>query len=155
MDYYYTVDGSNIQGPHPQEELAARVAQGSLPSTAQVCPAGSKTWQPIASIVQPGMAPPPPPPLPQTGDSTGGIIPYKNPPALVAYYLGIFGLIPVIGLLLAVAAFILGFIGLSKRKKNPIIKGAAHAWVGIVLGFFSIAYHSFFIVALVMAPRHH
>ena len=28
------------------------------------------------------------------GDATGGVIPYKNVPALVAYYLGVFSLIP-------------------------------------------------------------
>lgn len=153
MDYYYSVDGVNIQGPSPQEDLTARVAQGTLPSSAQVCAVGSQTWQPIAAIVQPGIAPPPP--LPQTADATGGIIPYKNPQALIAYYLGIFGLIPFIGLLLAIPAFILGIIGLRKRKKNPIIKGSVHAWIGIILGFISIAYHTLIIVALLAAPRHH
>src|SRR5438552_694245 len=114
MDYYFSADGVNTQGPTPQEELAARVAQGTLPSTTQVCAVGGQAWQPISSILPSGSAPPPP--LPQAGDATGGVIPYKNPHALIAYYLGIFGLIPFIGILLAIPAFILGIIGLKKKK---------------------------------------
>jgi hypothetical protein len=68
------------------------------------------------------------------GDSTGGVIPYKNAPALIAYYLGIFSLIPCLGLVFAIPALILGIIGLQKRKQNPAVKGSAHAWIGIVLG---------------------
>ncbi|HSI11733.1 MAG TPA: GYF domain-containing protein [Chthoniobacter sp.] len=152
MDYYFSADGVNTQGPTPQEDLAARVAQGTLPSTTQVCAVGGQAWQPISSILSAPSVPPPP--LPQVGDATGGVIPYKNLPALIGYYLGIFGLIPFIGLLLAIPAFILGIVGLRKRKKNPIIKGSVHAWIGIVLGFISIAYHSLFIVAMVMSRKH-
>ena len=43
----------------------------------------------------------------EQGDATGGIIPYKNGPALMAYYLGIFSLIPCLGLVLAIPAFVL------------------------------------------------
>ena len=68
------------------------------------------------------------------GDKTGGIIPYKNMPALLAYYLGLASLIPIFGFVLGVAAFILGVIGLRNRAKNPIIKGSIHAWIGILLG---------------------
>jgi hypothetical protein len=69
------------------------------------------------------------------GDATGGVIPYKNPKALVAYYLGIGALLifP-----LGFASVILGFMGLAARKRNPVIKGSAHAWIGIVLGTLSI-----------------
>lgn len=68
------------------------------------------------------------------GDSTGGLIPYKNPPALIAYYLGLFSLFPVLGFFLGVAALILGIAGLRKRKENPAVKGSAHAWIGIGCG---------------------
>jgi hypothetical protein len=67
-------------------------------------------------------------------DGTGGVIPYKNPHALIAYYLGIFSLITCFGLLLAIPAFILGIMGLSRAKKNPAIHGSVHAWIGIVMG---------------------
>ncbi|MEZ6183413.1 MAG: hypothetical protein R3F62_00190 [Planctomycetota bacterium] len=75
-----------------------------------------------------------PPPPQGEGDATGGVIPYKNPAALIAYYLGLFSLIPCLGLLLAIPALILGIVGLRARAKNPAIKGSVHAWIGIVLG---------------------
>lgn len=68
------------------------------------------------------------------GDATGGLIPYKNAPALIAYYLGLFSIFPCIGLFLGIPAFILGIMGLRKRAANPAVKGSVHAWIGIVLG---------------------
>ncbi len=73
-------------------------------------------------------------PMDTSGDGTGGLIPYKNPAALAAYYLGIVGLFPVIGIFASIPAFILGIIGLRRRAQNPVIKGSVHAWIGIVLG---------------------
>ncbi|TVQ63979.1 MAG: DUF4339 domain-containing protein [Phycisphaerales bacterium] len=80
------------------------------------------------------------------GDATGGVIPYKNPPALIAYYLGIVALLPALGLLFGIIAFTLGIIGLRKRRANPLVKGSIHAWIGIVLGGGSVLVH----VALVI-----
>lgn len=75
------------------------------------------------------------------GDGTGGMIPYKNPAALAAYYLGIFSFIPLIGLFLAVPAFVLGILGLRAKKRTPAIRGSVHAWIGIILGgIFSVVW---------------
>ena len=72
------------------------------------------------------------------GDATGGLIPYKNKHALIAYYLGIFSFfIPFSG----IASIILGVKGLQARKRNPVIKGSAHAIVGIVAGVCTIIFH--------------
>ena len=71
---------------------------------------------------------------PGEGDATGGIIPYKNPKALIAYYLGIFSGFPVIGFFLAVPALVLGIMGLRDRNRNPAIKGSIHAGIGIGCG---------------------
>lgn len=73
---------------------------------------------------------------PSAGDSTGGLIPYKNPPALIAYYCGIFSLIACIPFLfpLPIAAFVLGLKGLKNAKAEPAVKGQVHAWIGIVCG---------------------
>ncbi len=68
------------------------------------------------------------------GDATGGVIPYKNPQALTAYYLGLFSLFPLLGLFLAIPAFILGLKGLKNRRENPAVKGSLHAWIGIIMG---------------------
>ena len=75
------------------------------------------------------------PPQNAVGDHTGGIIPYKNPNALIAYYTGLF-LSPccIVGLPLGVVPLVFGILGLRDRNRNPIIKGSIHAWIGIVLG---------------------
>ena len=98
----------------------------------------------------------PPPPIPaqpaeNRGDATGGIIPYKNPHALAAYYLGVFSLIPLLGLVLGAIAVPLGVSGLKKRARNPVIRGAVHAWVGIILGSLSVAVHLLLIVIPLIA----
>lgn len=69
------------------------------------------------------------------------MIPYKNPQALTSYYLGVFSLIPVLGLVLGPAAIVLGILGLGKRKAMPQSRGTAHAWTGIILGGLSTAGH--------------
>jgi hypothetical protein len=78
---------------------------------------------------------------PPEGDATGGLIPYKNAKALTAYYLGVFSLIPCLGIILGPIAIILGFLGLAHAKKHPEARGQAHAIVGIVLGGLVLAGH--------------
>jgi hypothetical protein len=70
------------------------------------------------------------------GDATGGVIPYKNPPALIAYYCGIFSLLACIPFFfpLPIVALILGIKSLRKAKAEPHVKGRVHAWIGIVCG---------------------
>ena len=72
------------------------------------------------------------------GDKTGGVIPYKNPQALIGYYLGFGSLLPLIGLPFTIPAIVLGIMGLAKYKKNPVIKGQVHAWIGIIFGFIGL-----------------
>lgn len=71
-------------------------------------------------------------------DGTGGLIPYKNPKALIAYYCGVFGLASCIvggvGGIFGVVPIILGLQGLKYAKEHPASRGQAHAIVGIVLG---------------------
>lgn len=62
------------------------------------------------------------------------IIPYRNAPALVGYYLGVFSLIPCLGLPLGIAALVLGILGLKKQREAPAARGKVHAWVAIILG---------------------
>jgi hypothetical protein len=77
----------------------------------------------------------------EEGDATGGLIPYKNPKALTAYYVGVFSLIPCVGMILAVVAIVLGVLGLKYAKAHPTARGQAHAIVGIVLGTLVILGH--------------
>ncbi|MCX7701945.1 MAG: hypothetical protein N2039_13795, partial [Gemmataceae bacterium] len=77
----------------------------------------------------------------ERGDATGGLIPYKNPQALGAYYCGIFSLIPCLGLILGPIALILGVLGLRYRSMHPTAAGGPHALVGIILGSLASAGH--------------
>jgi hypothetical protein len=91
------------------------------------------------------------PPNPSEGDSTGGVIPYKNMPALLAYYLGIASLICcLVGMPFGIVPVVLGIVGLQRRAANPAIKGSVHAWIGIVLGglnfLLSIAFWVVFLI---------
>jgi hypothetical protein len=87
----------------------------------------------------------------EEGDGTGGLIPYKNPKALIAYYLGILSGLPLIGLPFGVVAFILGFLGLRDRRRNPVIKGSIHAGIGIGCGCLFSLLWSVAIVGIIIA----
>jgi hypothetical protein len=71
----------------------------------------------------------------------GALIPYRNPQALIAYYCGVFALIPCAGLLLGPVAIVLGMLGLNYKKKHPTAGGAGHAITGIVLGTLTVLGH--------------
>ncbi|MFI5385925.1 MAG: DUF4190 domain-containing protein [Fimbriimonadales bacterium] len=62
------------------------------------------------------------------------LIPAKNVKALLAYYFGVFGIVPCFSPLLSPAAIILGILGLKECKKDPNLPGKGHAITGIVLG---------------------
>jgi sorbitol-specific phosphotransferase system component IIC len=62
------------------------------------------------------------------------LVPYHNPKGLIAYYLGVFALIPCAGAFLGPAALILGVLGLRYSKVHPEAAGGGHAIAGIVLG---------------------
>jgi hypothetical protein len=71
-------------------------------------------------------------PVDDGGVST--VIPYTNVMALLAYYFGVFSLIPCLGGILGPTAFVLGILGLRYARRNPQAKGTGHAIAGIVLG---------------------
>jgi len=140
---YLALDGRQL-GSFDIAQVNAKLRTGELPAL------GTLAWYPgqrewIALDRIPGVHVPLTPPqfgepsmqssVPiATGDATGGIIPYKNPPALVGYYFGIASLIPVVGLVTGPIALVLGIIGLVRRAKQPAIRGAAHAWVAMIVG---------------------
>ena len=97
---------------------------------------------------------PPPHPQPQPGapqyaapqyaqqsaadSGVSSIIPYKNVPALVGYYMACFGLlamiIPFLGALYGIAVLVLGIFGMKKASANPEAKGKVHAIIAILGG---------------------
>lgn len=84
-------------------------------------------------------------------DAVSTIIPYKNGQALIAYYLGVFSLIPCVGHLLGPAALVLGILGLRYAKAHPTAKGGGHAIAGIVLGgLTTLGYWGLTVAAVVM-----
>lgn len=64
-------------------------------------------------------------PRPEPTDATGSIIPYMNPPALIAYYCGVFSIIPCFPI--GLAGLVLGIVGLGKANQTPTVKGKVHA----------------------------
>ena len=64
------------------------------------------------------------------------VIPLRNVPALFAWYLGVFSLIPFLGIPLGIAAVILGVIGLLKARQSSVKVGFWHSVLGILLGLF-------------------
>jgi len=91
----------------------------------------------------------------EEGDGTGGLIPYKNPSALIAYYCGLFSLLPVLGFFLGAAGLILGIKGLRARSRNPAIKGSVHAWIGIIMGgLFMLIWGGLIVIFIIAAITH-
>lgn len=134
-------------GTYSLRELNDEIAAGRIrPADWMAWHKGCACWVPLADLagiaIAPamprGMTAPPPPPV--HGDATGGVIPYKNPPALIAYYCSMLALLPFLGFPFAVAAVILGPIGLKRYARNPAIKGKVHARIGIVLGWVSLLF---------------
>jgi hypothetical protein len=130
--YYLSREGRQL-GPFSEHELRAMLSSGQTSPHDLACVVGDTQWQPVHSLLglttMPGAS----------GESAvSTIVPYKNPPALIGYYLGVFSLIPCLGLFLGIAAIILGVIGLKKAAGAPDSKGKMHAWTAIVLGSIGI-----------------
>ncbi len=97
-----------------------------------------------------------PPPRPAEIGGVSSLIPFRNVPALAAYYLGVFSLIPIIGGFLGIAAFIFGIIGLRRAHEHPEAKGKVHAWIGIIAGaLFALTWLALSISVLVAAASQH
>lgn len=87
-------------------------------------------------------------------DVVATIIPYRNKPALIGYYLGVFSLIPLLGLLCAIPAIPLGIIGLRKRAAHPEAKGLAHALVALIMGILFTVVWGGLIVVMYLSAQH-
>ena len=86
-------------------------------------------------------------------DHIQAMIPTKNMPSLLAYYFGVFGLIPLLGLPLSVTALVLGIIGLRQYKEQPTPGAKVHAIIGLVLGIVQIAVFIAFLVYLIVGTN--
>lgn len=80
-------------------------------------------------------------PLRRPDDSVATIIPFRNPKALIAYYCGVFALIPCLGAILGPIALVLGILGLRYVGQHPTAKGTGHSIAGIVLGGLTLLFN--------------
>ena len=161
----YKILGGDRQeyGPATAEQVREWIAQRRANAQTMVQPEGSTEWKPLSTCPEfaAALAAPPPPTATTTAaaiedNPMSKVVPYKNPKALIAYYLGIFSLIPCVGLLLGIAAFILGILGLKAANAQPNAHGKVHAWIGIILGGLCAAGNLIGMVLLIINanPRH-
>lgn len=88
----------------------------------------------------------------ESEDGINKLIPYRNPTALTSYYIGLLAIIPILGIVLGIAALILGLMGLRSARKNPEVRGKIHAWVGIIIGgFFGFGYLALVLIIIGLA----
>ncbi len=156
--YKVRLGDGNEFGPAGMDLVIQWAREGRVPGDALLVGVQSGETRSVRTVPELAgvlAAPPtsPPPLTPPAGDAPlSGIIPYRNPPALIGYYLGVFSLLPFVGVLLAVPAIILGIGGLVKRRRDPRVRGAAHAVVAIALGVLGIVI-TMGLLALVGAMR--
>lgn len=150
-EYKVRVAGGQEYGPADMAQLERRAQEGRIPSDAMLVPEDAR--EPYPAVDEPRLrvhilAPPTRStgvvdPCAQEGPA---LIPYKNPAALVGYYLSIFSCIPFIGLILGPIAIILGIRGLMQVSRHPLRKGTVHAWIAILFGLLGTAIGVSFIV---------
>ena len=152
-------DGAEY-GPISLEQLRKWITDGRVNRQTSVKSEADKDWRPLNSIPELAgeFAPPLISPAPQAKGNSGinVVIPYRNPCALIAYYLGVFSAIPCVGIVLGLTAFVLGICGLRIRRRNPAAGGVVHAWIGIVAGgLFGFGWLALTIYFIIMAMRAH
>jgi len=113
------------------------------PPSAQPPPASAPPVQPQ------NWAQPPVQQRPDPVDPTGGLIPLKNPKALTSYYLGLFSIFPLFGIVLGRIAMSMGLQGLKLEKAQPQVKGGTHARIGIGCGALGFLMNLAFIILFI------
>ena len=142
--YTVRVTGGQEYGPAEMAQLERWAQEGRIPPDATIVQEDGR--EPYPAVDEPRLrvhvlAPP----TRSTGvvDPTEGegpaLIPYKNPAALVGYYISICSCIPFVGLLLGPIAIFLGIRGLIQVSRHPKRKGTVHAWIAIAFGLLGIA----------------
>ena len=173
----YRIYGTNNQvyGPVDADVLRQWIADGLANAQTQAMGKADTAWWPLGTFPEfandlPGaggygsVAPPPiGPPLlarlpgvaPAGDGGISSVIPYKNVPALIGYYVAVFALagvcIPGFGAVLSIPALVLGIIGLRRAKANPQAKGKVHAWIGIIAGGLFTLWHVAMVVIMIIA----
>ena len=142
-------------GPYTVAAVRQFVAEGRVDPGASQARLGEGQWGLLPNILStmgvdlPVRPPPFPPVAPSAPPGRGSgnewlarQVPYRNAPALTAYYLGVFGLIPFLGIPLALIAIPVGIAGVKRAREHPESHGSQHAWTGIVAGAISVLGHA-------------
>ena len=147
-------DGKEF-GPVNLDQIVAWAKEGRIEKDALLIPDGG--GEPRSVFSEPAVAAvlgAPPMlagPVTTSDDAPlSGMIPYKNPHALVGYYLGIFSCLPILGLLLGPAAIVVGIMGIRRRKVEPNRRGLAHAWIARSCGVIGSGISLLAITAIIM-----
>ena len=155
----YKIIGSDGKeyGPVSADQLRQWLGEGRINRRTPLKADGAAEWKSLdslpefaASLVEA------PPVIPQQGADgvLSKIIPYRNAAALAAYYLGVFSLLPFVGIVLGIAGFVLGIFGLKAVRRNPAVGGKVHAWIGILVGgFFGFGYLALTIAMICAAAK--
>lgn len=69
--------------------------------------------------------------------------------AIIAGYLGLLALFPVIGCPLGVAGVLFGIAALAEIRKDASLRGRGRAWVGIVLGALGAVFWGWFLLVVI------
>ncbi len=151
--YKVRVAGGQEYGPADMAQLERWAQEGRITSDAMLVPEDAREPYPAADeprlrvhiLAPPTRSTGVVDPRAQEGPA---LIPYKNPAALVGYYLSIFSCIPFIGLVLGPIAIFLGIRGLIQVSRHPQRKGTVHAWIAIALGLIGTAIGVVMLVAI-------
>ncbi len=87
------------------------------------------------------MAPPPMFAQSSSNSFVDTLIPTKNVDSLKAYYLGLFSIAPLFGLIIGPIAFLAGRRALRAVKADPKLPGKTHAVVGIGCGWIGFIFN--------------
>ena len=151
--YKVRVAGGQEYGPADMAQLERWAQEGRIPPDAMLVPDDSREPYPAADEPRLRVHVLAPPtrstgvvdPTEQEGPA---LIPYKNPAALVGYYLSICSCIPFVGLVLGPIAIFLGIRGLIQVSRHPQRKGTVHAGIAIALGLIGTAIGVLSLVAI-------
>jgi Domain of unknown function (DUF4190) len=69
--------------------------------------------------------------------------------AIAAGYLGLFAIVPVLGLIFGLLAILCGVLGIREMKRKPRLSGQGRAIFGIIMGSLSFILHVIAIVGIV------
>ncbi len=142
-------------GPAEMQHLEQWAREGRLPTDAVLLREDRGEEQPVSDFPNLNAIVAAPPTVQgemiRPKRATSALIPTDNPAALGGYYTGIASLICFVGLVAAPIAIVLGILGLRNVRRDPEVKGKAHAIIAIVLGSFTLLVNLAFIIARFMA----